>query len=40
MSAGISLPEDFSETINIRKDRNWNSEKALKNIYDRKLCPI
>lgn len=40
MSAGISLPEDFSETINIRKDKSWNSERALRNIKDRKLCPI
>lgn len=32
MRAGISLPEHFSETINISRDRGWDSKKTLKNI--------
>lgn len=40
MRAGISLPERFSETINISRDRGWDSKKkALQNILYGKLLP-
>lgn len=33
MRAGISLPERFSETINISKDRSWDSTKKPWKIF-------
>lgn len=33
MRAGISLPERFSETINISKDRSWDSKKKPWKIF-------